>query len=433
MQKIYAEVILVQPGDDWLALTNSAKAGDIVEFSPGQYSSKGYPYNQQRITISGTAANPITIRSKVKRAAVLSGDGGKLIIQIKNSNHLIVEDFTFTNPSPYGIDGREEYRWPPNKNLSQGLVVYGTYNNITIRNNVFKEIATRGIFVNCTGTCSGLKIERNLFTHVGHDTAGGDISISGSPTAVVIRENLLAGNVDGAVFAGNAASVGGHILERNICLNGKREDCFDFKAVNYKGSGAISHVRDNVIYAEGNSFTGISIQNESNKIHAHGNYIKGNANVALMQIHGRSLWGPKTYDGVRDIEFFDNYLKDTTNHGFMANQPSSPTSRLEAAPIVNSSIYDNLLEDVGSNSPCCGVGYTHNNTNTSAVQRRPYELLEGNIWNNLCEDFSEQEILDTVEMSRAMYHGFDASALQGSCSNSTAPPLPTDYVPPCRL
>ncbi|MBN1674783.1 MAG: right-handed parallel beta-helix repeat-containing protein [Kiritimatiellae bacterium] len=266
-----AREIPVPPAGDWSAALNALQPGDVALLQKGRYQGIA------RVSVKGTAAAPITIRGAGPDATVLDGAGRHgAPLTLDGCAHVVVENLTLANASPYGIDGRTTYdhrgdkkKYPKKKICNEGVVLRDC-ERITVRHCRFADIATRGILA---GNTDGLLVEENLFVNVGDDTAGGDVGLGGRTRRWTIRHNLFAGNVDGVVCHG-AGSEG--LIERNLFMFHKWEDAIDLKKVTKKDDEDYwTTVRYNIIYADQTYFSGVTLQNGSQGIRVYYNAIRG--------------------------------------------------------------------------------------------------------------------------------------------------------------
>jgi hypothetical protein len=272
-----AEIIEIPNSGDWQKAIDQLKPGQIGLLEPGFY------LGSKTISLKGTSEKPIIIRGAGHLKSIFDGKTKTKALGIDDSEHVIIENLTFTNRSPYGIDGTNDYSNKARKKLAEGIIITKS-SNITIRNSLFKDIATRGILA-VKGT-EKLKIEHNLFMRIGDDTASADIAIGGGKARKhVISENIFAGNVDGIMFH----SVGvGHIIERNIFCFEKWENCIDIKFHFARSNeDPWSIVRNNIIYANNSRISGIELQDSTDNIKIYQNAIYG-AKTYGLQLRGRS-------------------------------------------------------------------------------------------------------------------------------------------------
>jgi hypothetical protein len=272
-----AEIIKIPNSGEWQKAIGQLKPGQVGLLESGSY------VGNKTISLKGTSEKPIIIRGAGHLNSIFDGKTKRKALGIEDSEHLIIENVIVSNRSPYGLDGTNNYSKKARNKLAEGIIIKGS-SNITIRNSMFKDIATRGI-LSIKGT-EKLKIEHNLFLRIGDDTASGDIAIGGTKARKhVISENIFAGNVDGIVFH----SVGvGHIIERNIFCFEKWENCIDIKFHFARGDeDPWSIVRNNIIYANNSRISGIELQDSTDNIKIYQNAIYG-AKTYGLQLRGRS-------------------------------------------------------------------------------------------------------------------------------------------------
>ncbi|MHC4145032.1 MAG: right-handed parallel beta-helix repeat-containing protein, partial [Planctomycetota bacterium] len=164
-----ATVVVIPKDGDWASSINALQPGDIGQLESGRY------LGRKTITVSGTPDKPIIIRGAGRLESIFDGESGNWAIRLDNCSNLIIENITVTNPSPIGIDGRENYsslarnrlpeRDPGYSTLAEGMIIRGGGSRITIRRSFFVDIATRGIFVGAGGV-DDLTVEHNIFIRV---------------------------------------------------------------------------------------------------------------------------------------------------------------------------------------------------------------------------------------------------------------------------
>ena len=284
-----ATVVVIPKEGDWASSINALQPGDIGQLEAGRY------LGGKTITVSGTPDKPIIIRGAGYLESIFDGESGNRALRLDNCSNLIIENITVTNPSPIGIDGRENYsslarsqlpeRDPGYSTLAEGMLITGGGSRITIRCSYFVDIATRGIIVG-TGGVDDLTVEHNIFIRVSDDTSGGDVAAGSSATRMTVRENLMAGNVDGIVTHGVGA---GHIFERNVIIFHRWEDGIDIKYTwKRKDEDPWTIIRNNVIYSYLSRGTGIAIHMGSDNVRVYGNVFHGTGGGETILIRGRN-------------------------------------------------------------------------------------------------------------------------------------------------
>ncbi len=285
---IAATVVVIPKDGDWASSINALQPGDIGQLEAGRY------LGRKTITVSGTPDKPIIIRGAGYLESIFDGESGICALRLINCSNLIIEKITVTNPSPIGIDGRENYssiarnrlpeRDPGYSTLAEGIIIRGGGSRITIHRSFFVDIATRGILVG--GGVDDLTVEHNIFIRVSDDTAGVDVAAENSATRMTVRENLMAGNVDGIVTDGAGA---GHIFERNVIIFHRWEDGMDIKRTwKRKDEDPWTIIRNNVFYSRLNRYSAISIQFGSDYVKVLGNVFHGTGGTETILIRGRN-------------------------------------------------------------------------------------------------------------------------------------------------
>jgi len=229
------KIVSIPANTDWVSAISGLKPGDVAQLEAGTY----YPTGK-KITVSGTANEPITICGSGYLETTINGNKGSAALRIDKSNYVVLQNVQVTNPSPIGnpldpddpahtYSNTARHKLPPTdpgySPLAEGIVIQGGSSYITIKDSYFHDVATRGIIISSSYSHDVL-IEHNMFLHVGDDTASADISVGGEATEVTLRENLLGGNVDGAIIDGVGT---GHLVDRNLIVSHNWEDGIDIK------------------------------------------------------------------------------------------------------------------------------------------------------------------------------------------------------------
>jgi hypothetical protein len=283
-----ANVVVIPKDGNWASSINALQPGDIGQLEAARY------LGGKTITVSGTLDKPVIIRGASHLESIFDGESGNCALRLDNCSNVIIENITVTNPSPIGIDGRENYssvarnqlpkRDPGYSTLAEGIIIRGGGSGITIRRSCFVDIATRGMLVG--EGVDDLTVEHNIFLRVSDDTAGGDVEVGGSATRMTVRENLMAGNVDGIITDGAGA---GHIFERNVIIFHRWEDGIDIKRTwKRKDEDLWTIVRNNVFYSRLNRYSSISIQFGSDYVNVLGNVFHGTGACETILIRGRN-------------------------------------------------------------------------------------------------------------------------------------------------
>ncbi|MCP4256307.1 MAG: hypothetical protein GY774_02120, partial [Planctomycetes bacterium] len=379
-------VVVIQKEGDWASSINALKPGDIGQLEAGRY------LGGKTITVSGTPDKPIIIRGFGYLESIFDGESGNTALRLDNCSNLIIENITVTNPSPIGIDGRENYSTlsrnrlpesdPGYSTLAEGMTIRGGGSRITIRRSYFVDIATRGIFVG-TGGVDDLTVEHNIFIRVSDDTAGGDVAAGNSATRMTVRENIMAGNVDGIVTHGTGA---GHIFERNLIMYHRWEDGIDIKYTwKRKDEDPWTIVRNNVIYSYLSRFSGITIQMGTDNVRVCGNVLHGTGGTEAILIRGRN--GSDGIDGnVENHEIIGNWFDfkpgyNNTGIAFRIHQYTADPSDISNVYILhnvftgghmlggmrhgsNLNVYNNIFESTtfggGTGDVAAGTNLYHN-------------------------------------------------------------------------
>ncbi len=137
-------------------------------------------------------------------------------------------------------------------------VYLGSGGDITVRNNVIRGNASRGIQLNTErgqfGTLDTILIERNRITANGHGDYEDGIVLNGDQTGtisgVTIRRNLIYANYYAGIrFVGNA--INGVVVEHNTFAgNGTRSSLASRSEINLDGGTPGAMVRKNLVVAQ---------------------------------------------------------------------------------------------------------------------------------------------------------------------------------------
>ncbi|MFC1634848.1 LamG-like jellyroll fold domain-containing protein [Planctomycetota bacterium] len=382
-----ATVVVIPKDGDWASSINALQPGEIGQLEAGRY------LGRKTITVSGTPVKPIIIRGAGYLESIFDGESGIYALRLDNCSNLIIENITVTNPSPIGIDGRENYSSPARNRLpesdpgystlAEGMIIRGGGSGITIRRSYFVDIATRGIFVGAGGV-DDLTVKHNIFIRVSDDTAGGDVAAGSSATRMTVRENLMAGNVDGIVTDGAGA---GHIFERNVIIFHRWEDGIDIKRTwKRKDEDLWTIVRNNVFYPRLNRYSAISIQFGSDYVKVLGNVFHGTGGTETILIRGRN--GSEGVVGnVENHEIIGNWFDskpgyNDTGNAFRIHQYTADPSDISNVHILhnvftgghklggmphgsNLNVYNNIFESTTFGGPfapdvAAGTNLYHN-------------------------------------------------------------------------
>jgi len=381
-------LVTVGTADDWVSALQNASNGDTIELLPGNYLCENIVLENLQ---------NVVIRSQEKRGATINGNSSVLALKLLNCFGITFEDFTVTNPQREGIDGRLVYQAAANDYTSDGLVLENS-SNIIIRGNSFYNIATRGVTSVSSTSVTGIQIRQNLFSHIGHDTAGADVSFAGGHSHL-IEYNLFGGSVDGLVIAGRPIAENdechSHTVRNNIYLPYRWEDAIDFKGVNIAGTGGDSVVKHNAIYAQSNGFSSITVQNASQGVRILRNQIDG----GYIDVHGRNHDGEGTK--VANVLMAENLLS-SIDRALNVHE-----SQGQEVPIENIELRDNDLFNVANeviNSTTYAVS-TSGNQNIVSLPSNVSRFERGALL-ALRDLFSSDEIAASIDNSRAALNGF---------------------------
>ena len=415
---IQAKQININNTGDWVSKLSQLKPGDTAVLKSGRFSTGSYSGRAKTISISGTNSKPIIIRGAGPGNTTLDGEGSFAVLIFEKCNNVIIENLTVTNPSR-SADGRSKRIKVNSQTLAEGFILRGG-NNITIRNILFNNIGTRGIFTQPGfGPLKSLVIEKSLFFNIGNDTASGDINMN-SGENWTIRYNLFAGNVDGIVNAGR--TTGGGLIEQNIFINHWQEDNIDIKG--HRGSKQ-TKIRKNVFYMN-RSKTGITIQNSSRDITIDNNVFYHGAPVGQIWIHGRNHSNGKINEPVKNITIINNVLygdNKKEDRGIMVQQAKNKGKTHSPVPVLNIGIRNNYILAHQKNHLVNRVGNNvrqSNNNFSSLPQSRKQQFinLEKSILKTIESIFSQSIIQEAFNEAKVPY-----AAGSGAKNSSLEPPV----------
>lgn len=325
---------------EWAAAISALQPGDVALLEPAHYTGGG------KVTVRGAPGRPVTLRGAGHLLTVFDGGGhAPQALCLVGCGDVVIENVCVTNRSPRGFDGREHYssrardRLPKDAPdfaaLADGLVV-GDSTRVSVRRCRFVDIATRGVLA--YGACDGLDVERCLFLRVGDDTAGADVALGGG-VRWVIRENLLAGNVDGVVTDGHIGA--GGLIERNVMLFHRWENHFDLKNHKPRGSeGEWSMLRHNVLHGLHNRFPSGDLADGTDGVKIYGNVFHGSGSNASASLLVRGRANAKRDDSVQQrIEvignWFDGSDKPKRGTGVKLDRDSTKPAEIEDVHIAH--------------------------------------------------------------------------------------------------
>ena len=320
---------------------STVQPGDKILLADGIYAA-----NKKIDGLHGTQVAPITIRSVNPLGATIGSQvddedtSSDSSLRLWNSSHIVIQGLGFTNWA--GIDGTTQYTNKARDELHEGLVIVQS-RYITIENNRFDKIATRGVFVSGLGDDKGnITIRNNLFLDVGDDTAAGGINLNSGVDYWNIYDNLFATNVDGVVL--NYADTGGNI-SNNLFLFNKFENAIDIKYHYPKSeSPATSTISNNIIYSNHVAYSGIEVQFSSSGVAIENNVIyEGNGEGAIL-IRGRC--GSPCIYAMEDISITGNTL--LSSHQSARGVRFKVENSLEPADVKSVQISNNFIHGYNS-------------------------------------------------------------------------------------
>jgi hypothetical protein len=381
------------------SILKTLRPGDVLEIAKGtynlpKYTGKAWP----EYTIVGTDSNPIVICGAGTRATWIESNasvGAALVLS--GSSNVTIANLVITHPDQQGIDGRTQRACTrnakdpdcTNKN-EEGIILRNGTHHVTIRENVFRKIGTRGVLINNRDNDHNT-IELNIFTDVGNNTASGDINVNGG--VATIYGNLLAGNTDGFVVDGSNEV--GHLVARNLCANHWQENCIDLKSHDSGRNGEeFSIVRDNVMHAnrltKENTF---HFSNGTRWVRVFDNQIETplvDGRRAILVLGREALTG--------DLDVYRNCFVGSTS-----SSTTGVRGTERGAAVRNVRVHDNTFVSV--NTPISGPGVIDLGGNAMHANRcpAPIEGLEQSILEELGQYFTTTEIAAALAGSGLSY------------------------------
>ena len=227
---------VVNPGDAWCSVVNAAAPGDTIVFGAGSYP------DTCSISASGTAVNPITLRSQssapADRAVLAYSGTSSNIIDVYGS-YLVFRWLTF-GPTAAGagvnpIKLRSSVAGVViDENVFQGTDIAvaanssgSTYQNISVTNNVLKNLQSTGLYFGChDGTsCHALNIliRGNLIQNVlPGDGVGYGLEIKLNSYATITENTVYASQGPGIEVYGSNRGDPPSVVERNYVEGAER-------------------------------------------------------------------------------------------------------------------------------------------------------------------------------------------------------------------
>lgn len=262
---------------NWDSIIAAAAPGDIL-----QLSDSATAYTGKRINgLHGSAQAPITLKAETPLGAALdaSGEQKTWALEIDNSSHLNITGLKISNST--GINGRSNYSPSVRSVVKGGLLIQNSH-AISLSGNLFDNISSRGILALDTDR---LQVDHNLFIDVGDDVASSAIDLSQATTHWQIRENLFASNVGAITKTGTGT---GGTIDNNLILFNAWATGISLR--NHLASGSespASSIHNNLIYTEKSGYSGLSLQDSSQRVSVTGNAIYNAGNNVALKIYGR--------------------------------------------------------------------------------------------------------------------------------------------------
>jgi hypothetical protein len=265
----FGKSTLVSPSSAWCNIINTASPGDQIILSQGNYPTPC------RITARGTPDSPIVVRSESEdpsARAVFTYSGSTSgstsnVLELRDVAHLVIRGFTF-DPTQADIDAIRIRRATDiiiERCIFRGIGGLsvsgndGSIQRISIRDNVFRNLKTTGIYFGCHDGSSclaiDLVIERNLIdgvtTPFNSKAVGYGIQVKLNSWAIIKDNTIYNTKGPGIMVYGSNTGNPASLIEGNY-VEGSRDE-----AGIVSGGGPVI-VRNNILV--GNAYGGISAQ-----------------------------------------------------------------------------------------------------------------------------------------------------------------------------
>ena len=207
------------------AAVNVAVAGDTVLVFDGNY--VGFVVSR-----SGTASAPITVKANGTGAVVDRPSNAGEGIRVNNSSYVVIEGFTVTGISGYGLAAR-------------GATPTTPMHGVVFRDNTVRQCASANIYAS---EVSDSLIEGN--TTSGSTGSHGIYLANAGSDNTTIRGNLVFGNAINGLHLNGDASVGGDGIVSGVLIEDNVIHDNVENGINMDGVQSTT-IRNNVVYANG--------------------------------------------------------------------------------------------------------------------------------------------------------------------------------------
>jgi hypothetical protein len=224
----------LSPGDDVRAAIRALKPGDELLLRGGTYTFD----SAFRITVNGTAAQPVVIRAKGAQAPVIhQTNPGRNVLEIYGSSHLVVRGIAF-------------------RGGSHGIRLMSS-NHITIESCEIHDTGDVALSANAGGTYTGLRLLRN---HIHHTNGTGEGMYLGcNNDACRVADSLIEGNyihhTNGpTVDQGDGIELKegsyGNVIRHNVIHDTRYPNILTYGTV---GNGPPNVIEGNVMWGSGDN------------------------------------------------------------------------------------------------------------------------------------------------------------------------------------
>jgi hypothetical protein len=225
-----AAVIEVSPGADLRATAATLKPGDELVLGGGTYTLS----SRFVVTVTGTSAQPIVIRSKTGESALLDmTTGAQNVLDVENSQYLELRALRFThgsqgirliNSSFITIADCELFE---TGDVAIAANASGTYQGLVIRHNHIHHTngTGEGMYLGCNNDACRIAnslIEGNYIHHTNRATVeqGDGIEVKEGSYGNVIRDNVIHDtNYPGIITYSTVGNGAANVIEQNLIWN----------------------------------------------------------------------------------------------------------------------------------------------------------------------------------------------------------------------
>ena len=281
----------IAPGGDLRAAIAALKPGEELRLAGGTYTvSSGF-----RVTVNGTAQQPIVMRSRDgERALIRQTNGNENIIEISNSSYFVVRDIEFTGGS-HGVRLMsssfitvQDCEIHDTGDVALSANSGGTYEGLKIlRNHIHHTNGTgEGMYLGCnSNTCrvANSLIEGNYIHHTNGPTVeqGDGIELKEGSYGNVIRDNVIHDtNYPGIITYSAVGNGGPNIIEGNVIWNTND---------NAIQSAADAIIRNNIVLGAPIALQTHQAGSPSNMQVVHNTVINDDAGIVVRNVVGPVL------------------------------------------------------------------------------------------------------------------------------------------------